>query len=56
MCDAPQCVLTPMQGNDKAFVWFVNDFSDGEAQVEKFAIRFRSVEDATEFKAKFEAA
>ena len=45
-----------MQNNDKAFVWFVNDFADGEAAMEKFAARFRTVEDATLFKTKFEAA
>jgi len=45
-----------MANNDKAFVWFVQDFAEGEAQVEKFAVRMRSVEDAESFKAKFEAA
>lgn len=49
-------MLTPMASNDKAYVWFVQDFSEGEAQVEKFAIRFRTVEEANDFKGKFEAA
>ena len=46
VCDAPQCVLKPMPNTDKAFVWFVQDFAEGEAQMEKFAVRMRSVEDA----------
>ena len=54
--EAPQCVLTPMQNNDKAFVWFVQDFAEGEAAVEKFAARFRTVDEATKFKETFEAA
>lgn len=52
----PMCVLTPMANNDKAYVWFVNDFAEGESQMEKFAARFRTVEDATAFKTSFEAA
>ena len=45
-----------MANNEKAFVWFVNDFSEGEAKVEKFAARFRTTDDANAFKTKFEAA
>ena len=45
-----------MANNDKAYVWFVNDFAEGEAQMEKFAARFRTVEDAQAFKTQFEAA
>lgn len=45
-----------MPNADKAFVWFVQDFSEGEAQVEKFAIRLRTPEDAEQFKTKLEAA
>ena len=37
--EAPQCVLKPMPNAEKAYVWFVQDFAEGEAQVEKFAIR-----------------
>lgn len=54
--EAPQCVLKPMPNAEKAFIWFVQDFSEGEAQVEKFAIRLRSAENAEEFKSKLEAA
>lgn len=45
-----------MPNADKAFVWFVADFSEGEQQLEKFAARLRTAEDASEFKTKFEAA
>jgi len=45
-----------MPNADKAFVWFVQDFAEGEAQVEKFAIRLRTAEDTESFKSKFEAA
>ena len=54
--DEPQCVLKPMPNTDKAYLWFVQDFSEEEAQMEKFALRCRTTEDATDFKAKFEAA
>ena len=37
-------------------MWFVQDFAEGEAQVEKFAVRLRTPEDAESFKSKFEAA
>ena len=54
--EAPQCVLKPMPNAEKAYVWFVQDFAEGEAQVEKFAIRLRTPEDAEQFKSRFEAA
>ena len=54
--EAPQCVLVPMANNDKAYTWFVQDFADGEANMEKFACRFRTADEAAAFKAKFEAA
>ena len=54
--EAPQCVLKPMPNAEKAYVWFVQDFSEGEAQVEKFAIRLRTPEDAAAFKDGLEAA
>lgn len=56
VAEAPQCVLKPMPNAEKAFVWFVQDFSEGEAQVEKFAIRLRTADDAEQFKSKLEAA
>ena len=49
-------MLKPMPNAEKAFVWFVQDFAEGEAQMEKFAVRLRTPEDAESFKSKFEAA
>ena len=45
-----------MANNDKAFVWSAMDFSEGEENLEKLAIRFQKVEDAQSFKEKFDAA
>lgn len=45
-----------MPNAEKAFVWFVQDFSEGEASVEKFAIRLRTPEDAEQFSTKWAAA
>ena len=45
-----------MQNNDKAFTWLATDFSDGESSTEKFALRFRTTDEAALFKTKFEAA
>ena len=44
------CDLTPMAGNDKAFVWSAMDLSDGEETLEKLALRFQNVEAAESFK------
>lgn len=49
-------MLKPMPNAEKAYVWFVQDFSEGEGQMEKFAVRLRTPEDAESFKSKFEAA
>lgn len=49
-------MLKPMPNAEKAFIWFVQDFSEGEAQVEKFAIRLRTPEDASSFQSSWEAA
>merc|ERR1719427_2602162 len=42
-----------MGDNMKAWVWLANDFADGEAKVEKFAVRFKDVETATAFSESF---
>lgn len=41
---------------DKAWLWTCNDASDGETKLDQLACRFRTVEDANDFKAKMEAA
>lgn len=52
----PLCDLVLMKNNDKAFVWSCNDFSDGDATVEKLCARFQTAENTTLFKEAFEAA
>lgn len=56
IAESPLCDLAPMNNNDKAWLWAAMDGSDGEPSVEKLAIRFRTAEEATEFKGAFEAA
>jgi len=58
LTEAPSCELSNMANNEKAFMWVCQDFSDGEAEgvLDKLAARFQNVEQANEFKAKFEAA
>ncbi|CAJ1079920.1 E3 SUMO-protein ligase RanBP2 isoform X2 [Xyrichtys novacula] len=46
--------LKPLAGQDKAWVWMANDFSDGDAKLEQLAAKFKSPELAVEFKEKFE--
>ena len=58
--EKPSCELAPMGNNEKQFMWACHDFSDpelgAEGGLEKLAIRFQTVEQATEFKEKFQAA
>lgn len=54
--ESPLCELVPMKGNDKAFVWSCNDFSEEEARLEKLAARFQTGENTALFKSAFEAA
>ncbi|CAI5771997.1 SUMO-protein ligase 2-like isoform X2 [Podarcis lilfordi] len=46
--------LKPLSGSDKAWMWLANDFSDGDAKLEQLAVKFKSPEQAEEFKLKFE--
>ena len=55
--EKPSCDPKPMPGADgKAFMWVCNDFSDGEAALDKLAVRFRDKETAESFLSKFNAA
>jgi hypothetical protein len=45
-----------MSGNDKAFLWSCNDYSEEQVAIEKLAVRLQSVENATKFKEAFLAA
>ncbi|XP_033003566.1 E3 SUMO-protein ligase RanBP2-like isoform X5 [Lacerta agilis] len=46
--------LKPLSGSDKAWMWLASDFSDGDAKLEQLAAKFKSPEQAEEFKFKFE--
>uniref|UniRef100_A0A8C8R8D7 RAN binding protein 2 n=1 Tax=Pelusios castaneus TaxID=367368 RepID=A0A8C8R8D7_9SAUR len=46
--------LKPLSGSDKAWMWLASDFSDGDAKLEQLAAKFKTSEQADEFKQKFE--
>ncbi|XP_061853236.1 ranBP2-like and GRIP domain-containing protein 4 isoform X2 [Colius striatus] len=46
--------LKQLFGSDKAWMWMANDFSDGDAKLENLAAKFKTPEQAEEFKQKFE--
>nr|XP_006114608.2 ranBP2-like and GRIP domain-containing protein 4 isoform X1 [Pelodiscus sinensis] len=46
--------LKPLSGSDKAWMWLASDFSDGDAKLEQLAAKFKTQEQAEEFKQKFE--
>ncbi|XP_067419725.1 E3 SUMO-protein ligase RanBP2-like isoform X2 [Emydura macquarii macquarii] len=46
--------LKPLSGSDKAWMWLASDFSDGDAKLEQLAAKFKTSEQAEEFKQKFE--
>ncbi|PFH38771.1 putative ran binding family protein 1 [Besnoitia besnoiti] len=50
------CQLTPNVSSEKIWVWTVMDFAEGELKNEQFALKFGQVEQAQEFKKKFEEA
>lgn len=52
----PEMELCTQKGSDRAWNWGANDFSDGEARIEKLCIRFKTVEDAEQFKTAFDDA
>ncbi|XP_053311054.1 ranBP2-like and GRIP domain-containing protein 4 [Spea bombifrons] len=47
--------LKPLLGSDRAWMWMANDFSDGDAKLENLAAKFKTPEQAEDFKSKFEA-
>uniref|UniRef100_A0A8C7XAZ2 E3 SUMO-protein ligase RanBP2 n=1 Tax=Oryzias sinensis TaxID=183150 RepID=A0A8C7XAZ2_9TELE len=49
-------LLKPNAGSDKSWVWNAIDYADEEPKPEQLAIRFKTVEEASLFKAKFEEA
>lgn len=54
--ESPLCELVPMKGNDKAYTWACNDFSEDGAKLEKLAVRFQTAEHKALFKESWEKA
>uniref|UniRef100_A0A669CZQ8 E3 SUMO-protein ligase RanBP2 n=1 Tax=Oreochromis niloticus TaxID=8128 RepID=A0A669CZQ8_ORENI len=52
----PDMLLKPNAGSDKSWVWNAIDYADEEPKPEQLAIRFKTVDEAALFKAKFEEA
>ncbi|XP_071950715.1 uncharacterized protein [Antedon mediterranea] len=53
----PEIVLRPNSGSDRSWVWTAMDASDdGQVKSELLAVRFKTAETATKFKAAFENA
>lgn len=46
--------LVPMNASNNALVWTAADYTDGEAKIEQFAVRFKTPELAATYKKKFE--
>ena len=49
-------LLKPNAGSDKSWVWNAIDYSDEEPKPEQLAIRFKTADEASLFKSKFEEA
>uniref|UniRef100_A0A674NYH2 RAN binding protein 2 n=1 Tax=Takifugu rubripes TaxID=31033 RepID=A0A674NYH2_TAKRU len=49
-------ILKPNASSDKSWVWNALDYADEEPKTEQLAIRFKTVDEASLFKAKFEEA
>lgn len=52
----PDMELTAKSNNEKAWFWVAHDFADGELKLEKFCIRFKTVEEGISFKEHFDKA
>ncbi|KAK1127033.1 hypothetical protein K0M31_004646 [Melipona bicolor] len=52
----PDMELTAKSNNEKAWFWVAHDFADGELKIEKFCIRFKTVEEGISFKEHFDKA
>ncbi|KAL8424446.1 hypothetical protein Efla_001048 [Eimeria flavescens] len=50
------CKLTPNVSSEKIWVWTVMDFAENELKNEQFALKFAQIEQAKEFKERFEEA
>lgn len=52
----PQLTLKPLQTAERSWTWSAQDFSDGELVQETFAVKFKTSDQAQNFKNIFEAA
>ncbi|XP_015115458.1 E3 SUMO-protein ligase RanBP2 [Diachasma alloeum] len=52
----PEMELSQMPNNDRAWMWVANDFADEEVRLEKLCIKFKTTEDAEDFKKSFDSA
>ncbi|ESO96148.1 hypothetical protein LOTGIDRAFT_231853 [Lottia gigantea] len=50
----PHIEMTPMNSSEKAWCWVAEDFSDEEGKIEKFAVRFKTMEISQKFKEVFD--
>ncbi|CAL1276110.1 unnamed protein product [Larinioides sclopetarius] len=50
----PEMKLSPLPTSDKSWVWFAQDYSEGDLVEEKFASRFKNAEIAQKFRNAFE--
>lgn len=50
------CDLRPNANSEKVWVWTAQDVSDGDLQVETYALKFKNAEQAGQFKEAFDAA
>ncbi|CAL7942946.1 unnamed protein product [Xylocopa violacea] len=53
---APDMELTAKSNNEKAWFWVAHDFADGELKLEKFCIKFKTVDEGISFKEHFDKA
>jgi len=53
---SPYCELRANCGSDKAWVWTAQDYADGKMEVERFCLKFGTLDSADAFKDAFEDA
>ncbi|KAK3594749.1 hypothetical protein CHS0354_014176 [Potamilus streckersoni] len=51
----PDLTLKPMETSETSFCWTAYDFSEGDGKIEQFAVKFKNIEIAREFKGKVDS-
>ncbi|KAL3864553.1 hypothetical protein ACJMK2_006225 [Sinanodonta woodiana] len=51
----PELALKPMETSETSFCWTAYDFSEGDGKIEQFAVKFKNIEIAKEFKGKVDS-